>query len=121
MLEANQNWEKCLKTVKKNISFQAYQTWFESLSVVNSDDEQITLQVPNRFHYEWVDSKYGDLMRSAIKKHFGVGLKINYSILMQQEEAPSSRVQKVDKLIPRPFHRASQLNSRYIFSNFIAQ
>ena len=73
--KAKQSWEECLKIIKKNISFQAYQTWFESLSVVNSDDEQITLRVPNRFHYEWVDSKYGDLMRSAIKKHFGYWFK----------------------------------------------
>ena len=69
--KAKQNWEECLKIIKKNISFQAYQTWFETLSVVNQDVEQITLQVPNRFHYEWVESKYGSLINESVTRCFG--------------------------------------------------
>ena len=118
--KAKQNWEKCLKIIKKNISFQAYQTWFETLSVVNQDVEQITLQVPNRFHYEWVESKYGSLISESVERCFSKKLNINYSVLVEQnKESEDLSVQKIDKLIPSSFHRASQLNNRYIFSNFI--
>ena len=113
------NWEKSLEAIKKSISFQAFQTWFNDIQLVSGDDSQITLQVPNRFHYEWIDSKYGELIKSSVSKNFGnKSLKINFSIIMKDavEAAP---VNNVDKLIPASFHRASQLNRRYIFSNFI--
>jgi len=120
VVEAKQSWDKCLEMIKKNISFQAYQTWFDPVSVISCNQNQITLQVPNRFHYEWVDSKYGILIKESISKNFGKTLKINYSVLVEpNKESSQVTAQKIDKLIPTSFHRASQLNNRYIFSNFI--
>ena len=117
--DAKTNWKQCKQEIKKEISFQAYQTWFSGLKLVNADHEEITLQVPNRFHYEWIDSKYGTLIKSALSKVFGGNLNINYSVIVQHEEKTENNIQKIDKLIPRSFNKASQLNNRYIFSNFI--
>ena len=85
MEDAKKNWQQCKKEIKKNISFQAYQTWFSGLTFVNCDFEQITLQVPNRFHYEWVESKYGRLIKESVIKCFGESIAINYSVLVQQD------------------------------------
>jgi chromosomal replication initiator protein len=115
----NKLWNQCLDFIKSNVSEQAFETWFNSIKLVACDGEEITLQVPNRFHYEWLESKYSETISGAIQKVFGSSLKINYSVLIQQEENNKQSVSRVDNLIPRQFHRASQLNSRYTFSNFI--
>ena len=117
--EAKKNWKESKKNIKKNISFQAYQTWFSGLQIISSDYNTITLQVPNRFHYEWIDSKYGELIKTSTKKCFGRDVGINYSVIVQHEQKPQDAVQKIDKLIPPSFNKASQLNIRYTFSNFI--
>ena len=119
MEEAKKNWKESKKNIKKNISFQAYQTWFSGLQIISSDYKTITLQVPNRFHYEWIDSKYGELIKTSTKKCFGRDVGINYSVIVQHEQKPQEAVQKIDKLIPQSFNKASQLNIRYTFSNFI--
>jgi len=119
MDDAKKNWLDCKKEIKNNVSFQAYQTWFSELKFVGADFEQITLQVPNRFHYEWIENKYGELINACLKKFFGKILNVNYSILVKPEQPDSTPEEKVDKLIPNTFHRASRLNIRYTFSNFI--
>ena len=81
--DAKKNWKKCKQEIKKEISFQAYQTWFSGLKLVNADHEEITLQVPNRFHYEWIDSKYGELIKSSLSNVFGASLNINYSVIVK--------------------------------------
>ena len=115
----NKLWRECLNQIKSNISEQAFETWFNSIDMVGCTGEEITLQVPNRFHYEWLESKYTEIISGAILSVFGSALKINYSVLIQQEEDSDTRADKVDSLIPKQFHRASQLNNRYTFSNFI--
>ena len=115
----NKLWNQCLDYIGNTISEQAFETWFNSVSMVGCTGDEITLQVPNRFHYEWLESKYSETIDSAIQKFFGSSLKINYSVLIQPEEDNQEKINKVDSLIPKTFHRASQLNSRYTFSNFI--
>ena len=100
MEETKKSWRESKKIIKKNISFQAYQTWFSGLQIISVDYESITLQVPNRFHYEWIDSKYGELIKSATKKCFGKEMGVNYSVIVQHEQQSSEVLQKIDKLIP---------------------
>ena len=112
-------WEECLQYIKKNISEQAFQTWFDSVVFLGCDGNEITLQVPNRFHYEWLESKYSSITGNAIEKIFGQPLNVNYSVLVKKESSLEENIEKIEKLIPQSFHRASQLNNRYTFSNFI--
>ena len=115
----NKLWSQCLEHIGSTVSEQAFETWFQSISMIGCTGEEITLQVPNRFHYEWLESKYSETMSGAIQKVFGLSLKINYSVLIQPEADNQEKINRVDSLIPKKFHRASQLNSRYTFSNFI--
>ena len=119
MDENKKIWQECKKEIKKSVSFQAYQTWFSDLQFMSADFEQITLQVPNRFHYEWIENKYGQLINTSLKKFFGRELSVNYSILVKPEKADSTPEERAEKLIPNTFHRASRLNVRYTFTNFI--
>jgi len=112
-------WTECLFHIKKNVSEQAYDTWFDSLDIISCDGNQLTLQVPNRFHYEWLEQKYSKIIEDSINKTFGQSLSVHYSVLVKKDDDIKENVEKIEKLIPRTFHRASQLNNRYTFTNFI--
>ena len=120
-MNKNKNiWNECLVLIKKHTTEQAFETWFEGVSLVDLNEEVATLQVPNRFHYEWVESKYGDLISRCIKQAVGKKLNVNYSIVINNDKDNiDDSVKKIDELIPSTFHRASQLNRRYTFKNFI--
>ena len=115
------NWNKFLKYIKDEITSQSFQTWFSNIKLLNVGESEITIEVPNRFHYEWLDSKYDELMNQSIRKAFEKSLKINYTVGMKQENSSLENESGVaDQLIPkRNYHRASKLNNRYIFKSFV--
>ena len=113
-------WEKCLLFIKERIHEQAYQTWFDGISVISLNDEEITLQVPNQFHYEWLESKYRHLIDNALKEYVLYPILVNYSVVISDKKIENiPTMTSKDKPVPQSYHRKSQLNSRYIFENFI--
>ena len=99
MGKTQENWEKCLQWIKKHVSAQAFETWFASIELINIEEQQITLQVPNRFHYEWLESKYGDLLARGFKSTFGGEFEINYSVLITTSAATKNYAEENIKKI----------------------
>ena len=117
----NKNWNKALMHIKAKIEDTAFQTWFEGLEISMVTDDTITLLVPNRFHYEWLESKYRHLIHDALKDSFGKSYVVNYSVLLSEkssDEIPSFK-RKENNIIPKGYNRSSNLNNRYSFENFI--
>ena len=113
-------WGNCLLYIKDRIQDQAFQTWFDGIIATSLNEEGITLQVPNQFHYEWLESKYRNLIDNALKEYASHPLIVNYSIVISDksiEEIPT--LTSKEKPVPPGYQRKSQLNSRYIFENFI--
>ena len=121
MAKENQElWNKTLLYIRSRIEDTAFQTWFNGVKINNVDEESLTLIVPNRFHYEWLESKYRHLITDAIKSTFERSLIVNYSVLLT--EKTSDNIPKFkessQKAIPPGYHRPSNLNDRYTFENF---
>ena len=113
-------WADCLNFIEQKISEQAFQTWFSGITISGLDDNTITLQVPNQFHFEWLESKYRNLIDDAIINNFGKSLIINYSVIISNKSSDS--IPKLDnninQILPK-FNTKSKLNNRYTFNNFI--
>ena len=118
-----ENWKLFLELVQKELSRQAYQTWFNSINMLSIENNEITIEVPNRFHYEWLDSKYSSLINRSLRQSFNKKLSVKYSVIINTEPpAVSSAIsvpKKIEDLIPRKYHRKSQLNQRYTFKRFV--
>ena len=115
------NWNKALLYIKSRIEDTAFQTWFDGLEISRIEDDTITLLVPNRFHYEWIESKYRHLIHDALKDTFGKSFVVNYSVLLTEksgEEIPQFK-KRENSIIPKSYNRSSNLNNRYNFENFI--
>ena len=79
-------WDKCLKYIKNELSDQAYSTWFEGITLTNLSLEELTIQVPNKFHYEWIEEKYRHLIDNAIKSSGSHPLVVNYSVVISDKK-----------------------------------
>ena len=114
-------WGDALSYIRSKIEETAFQTWFDGLEINAMNEDSITLIVPNRFHYEWLESKYRSLINNAIKSAFGKSLIVNYSVMITEKKAddiPKFKDLKKD-VIPPGYHRPTNLNDRYVFQNFI--
>ena len=72
-------WGKCLLFIKNRIQETAFQTWFDGVQISSINNEDLTLLVPNKFHYEWLESKYRTLIDEAINSVTSKSLIIRIS------------------------------------------
>ncbi len=141
-------WNNCLQFIKDNIQPQAYKTWFEPIVAVKLTDNALSIQVPSKFFYEWLEEHYVKLLKVALTKELGETAKLVYIIKMENtygnkqpftEKIPStnrSAVKSQDVDVPlnnknpelkNPFvipgirnvKIESQLNPNYNFDNFL--
>src|SRR5690606_8442742 len=84
-------WNECLAFVRDNISRQSYRTWFEPLRAVALEEEEgvvkLTVQLPSRFYYEWLEEHYFALLRKTITKVLGPSGRLFYDIVIERDEA----------------------------------
>ena len=147
-ITASSVWSKCLKFIKDNIQSQAYKTWFEPIKAVKLDDNVLSVEVPSKFFYEWLEEHYVKILKVALQKTLGENAKLVYVIKMQNtygnsqpytEKIPSSGAAEIkaqnatrplSKNVPElknPFvipgiknvKIESQLNPNYSFENFL--
>ena len=85
-LNSNEDlWNSCLIYIKERITDQAYQTWFSGILLSSLTDQELIIQVPNKFHFEWLESKYRLLIDDAVKNVFSKSLVINYSVVISEK------------------------------------
>ncbi|MBC8756119.1 chromosomal replication initiator protein DnaA [Kordia sp. YSTF-M3] len=141
-------WDNCLSFIKDNIQPQAYKTWFEPIKPVKLTNKALSIQVPSKFFYEWLEEHYVKLLKVALVKELGNTARLVYIIKMENtygnkkpftEKIPSAnrsgvRAQEIDVpiknkspelknpfIIPgiRNVKIESQLNPNYNFDNFL--
>ncbi len=147
-LTAQTVWENCLSFIKDNIQPQAYKTWFEPIAAVKLTDNALSIQVPSKFFYEWLEEHYVKILKVALTKQLGETAKLVYVIKMENsygnkqpftEKIPSSNrsglksqdvdipLQNKNPELKNPFvipgirnvKIESQLNPNYSFENFL--
>ena len=113
-------WQQCLEKIKNKISDQAFETWFKGVGIVSIGDEEVNLQVPNQFHYEWLESKYIHLIDEIIVEVGDNPRIVNYSVMISDkniEDIPKLSDENV--LAPVQYKKNKQLNERYNFNVFV--
>ena len=141
-------WNNCLIFIKDNIQQQAYKTWFEPIVPIKLSENSLSIQVPSKFFYEWLEEHYVKILKIALTRELGEDARLIYVIKMENtfgnktpftERIPSSnqsgvKPQQVDAplqtfsselknpfVIPgiRNLQIESQLNPNYNFENFL--
>ncbi len=77
-------WDSCLQTIRRSVNKQAFKTWFEPIKPVRLEKEALTIQVPNKFFYEWLEEHYVDLLKKTIREELGADGRLDYQILVGQ-------------------------------------
>ncbi len=82
-------WDSCLRTIRRNVNSQSFKTWFEPIRPVRLSNNALTIQVPNKFFYEWLEEHYVSLLKMTIRQELGENGRLEYQILMGAPVAPT--------------------------------
>lgn len=113
----NNLWVGCLNFIKTNVSEQSYETWFKPITPVNIEGSVLTLQIPNRYHVEWIESHYSEVLRSALGNSGYPEVVLNYVIPSDSPTAESFN--STEESIARSKDDKSGLNDQYTFEMFV--
>ena len=83
-------WTSCLALIKDNVTLQGYKTWFEPIKPMKLENNVLTIQVPSQFFYEWLEEHYIHLLKKIIRKELGDEGRLEYSIIMENNNTDSS-------------------------------
>ncbi|NBU51789.1 MAG: chromosomal replication initiator protein DnaA [Chitinophagia bacterium] len=121
-------WESCLSIIKSNLSDKSFNTWFKPIKSIRFNDNVLTIQVPNRFFYDYIEENYLGTLKKTIYQILGPKGRLEYKILVEntaatapQERSFSSKDIKNPFVIPglKKTKIESHLITKYTFDNYI--
>ena len=127
-------WDDVLAFIQPQINSQSFKTWFEPIKPMRVEGNELVVNVPSQFFFEWLEEHYHSLVSSSLQKVFGPAVKLTYNVLPVDEPASSVfispnevstkppepvTVKAEQELAPYLPYEKTNLNKRYTFTNFI--
>lgn len=124
--DVNSIWKNCLSRIKENVTLMTYNTWFLPIRPIEILNNNLKVQLPSQFFWEWLDEHYSTIINKTIKEVLGSSGTLSY-VITDDKETKEENIKKenasfVNKIKvvekPKPAHETN-LNPRYRFDNFI--
>ncbi|MCP3660596.1 MAG: chromosomal replication initiator protein DnaA [Bacteroidetes bacterium] len=120
-------WDRCLQYIKSRVNEQSFKTWFIPIIPQKIEKDTLTIQVPSKFFYEWLEENYLDILTEIISKELGDKGKLAYSILINSPQITEKKIEETkpdkksnfEKKISTRFENQNYFSKKYTFDNFI--
>jgi chromosomal replication initiator protein len=126
-LTAREVWSRITADARSVLPEQTYRTWLSSTEAVSLSEDTLVVAAPTKFAVEWIEDKYGGLLRDLCQRQIGraLHLRFEYQGTDERLEFPEIRASEPPPTIPaaaaqapRP-SPAKSLNERYTFDRFV--
>ncbi len=113
-------WRKTKSKLKKTQPQHAYSTWFEPLKPIALNNNELVLEVPNQFFFEWIQSHYVDLIKKEVNSAHGGKIDIKYTVSTGggNEKRDKERLRNQSEKTGGA-KRNKELNNKFSFASFI--
>lgn len=123
---AQGTWTEVLQEIRKRISDQKFQTWFEPIQVVKLDHEKLILEVPNPFFGDWFEEHNLPILHEVLQAQLGAVPEVRFvvsSSYYDQEQTPTAqrdvREEVTSSMRPTASRWLHNLNPRFGFDSFV--
>lgn len=119
-MEIEDAWQKALQAIEEKVGAQTSELWFKPLKFLNIQDQQVILEVPNRFFKEWIEDHYPGLITETLEGFFKKSLGVKFKVFEKVEDATLKRIEtKRENRRAKLASRGIFLNPKYTFENFV--
>lgn len=118
-------WRTFLSVLEERIGTTKFSTWFESLLYLGTEGACLRIQVPHRFHREWLSEHYLPLMLQTARQLVGPEVTIRFEVggkepVATANQAPSSPATPATPVLAAPVPiEEPPFNQRLTFENFV--
>lgn len=112
-------WNKSLSLIEKKVGENAFELWFKPIKLSQLKEQNVIIEIPNRFFKDWVEEYYPNLINDVMEEIVGYPVTVKFKIAEKED----SELKKIDaRLEGRKQRLASKgiyLNPKYTFNNFV--
>jgi chromosomal replication initiator protein len=134
-------WSGILEDLERHLSAQALDTWLRPLHLQSIADSTLRITAPNQFHLQYVEDKFGSLLRESVVRRLGPSGRIEMivgngaggsavpTVLETGSQADpgedadvaeyTSRLSRATARAPENKHETTPLNPKYTFEAFV--
>ncbi len=116
--ELSSNWQDCLNILRTKVQPQSYNTWLKPTKLINANQDELMISVPNRFVASWLEGHYIEHINEAVLSTFGQKRSIRFTVSPDGRKIDIPKVVTVEKKEPDSYSDTS-LSSRYTFESFV--
>lgn len=74
-------WNHIAGHIKAQVQPEAFQRWFEAVTLDSANEKQVTLGVPDQIYQFWIESNYLPLVHTALAATLGAPRTIRFKVL----------------------------------------
>jgi chromosomal replication initiator protein len=116
----SQIWQVSLEQLRDRLGQQNFETWIKPIRVKEADDDELLLEVPNKFFRDWLVEHFLRAIRETLADAAHRDIKVSIAINQKlQAAAPLPVEKRAEREAPRALPRTNNLIPKYTFENFI--
>ena len=112
-------WKNSLATIEEKIGNNAIDLWFRPVKLSQVKDQQVVLDIPNRFFKDWIEDNYPDLIAETIGGMLGYPVTVRYRIVAKVDPDLKKKDMRLENRRQKLASRGIYLNPKYTFENFV--
>lgn len=121
MLKKGQEiWEKVLERLEERVGKSSFELWFKPLKLIELKEENITIEVPNRFFKEWIEENYLNNLVEVFNGIVNFNGQIKFRIAEKDKDREFKKeVLQLENRTKKLASKGIFLNPRYTFESFV--
>jgi chromosomal replication initiator protein len=113
-------WTKTIEALELKVGSQTFDLWFRPIKLLKIHDEQIVLEVPNKFFKEWIDDHYPGIIADTVQQFLKKQIPIEYKLFERKEEAVLKKIEnKRESRRAKLASRGIFLSPKFTFDTFV--
>ncbi|MBI4843873.1 MAG: chromosomal replication initiator protein DnaA [Nitrospirae bacterium] len=84
-------WEKTIVIIKEKVGDQAFELWFRPIKFIKVKDDQLILEVPNKFFKEWIEDHFPMILSSTFSGQLKKEVSVKYQFSEKKTEAETKK------------------------------
>lgn len=105
-------WQKTLESISSFLSKPSFETWLKPTHPIAYEGNVLTIEVPNDFARDWLETRYSPLLSTTIKELMNEDVELRF-VTPDRDDAPKMQISAP------PAPQPTQLNPKYTFESFV--
>jgi chromosomal replication initiator protein len=112
-------WNNSLSKIEEKVGSNIVELWFRPIRLSQVKEQQLTIDIPNRFFKDWIEDNYPDIIAESIEGILGYPVTVRYRMGEKIDPDVKKMDMRLESRRQRLADRGIHLNPKYTFENFV--